>query len=107
MYYIGVYFIIRSFTIVTMKLKRYIISFSHMAMLLRGEHHYKMVLGLPDDAEIISFKPHKDGLKCFDVLVKSEEFHEFNNMDECEDYGSFVLEGMPCMPISGEVINKK
>lgn len=78
-----------------------------MEMLLRGEHHYKMILGIPDDAKIISFKAWKEGLPAFDVLMQSDQFQEYNNMDECKEYGSLRLEGMSCMPVQGEVISKQ
>lgn len=90
-----------------MKLKRYIISFAHMEMLLRGEHHYEMVVGIPQDAKIISFKPFSGAIPAFDILVQSEEFPEIENADECKEYGSLSLKGMPCMPIEGQVISKQ
>lgn len=90
-----------------MKLRRYIISFAHMEMLLRGEHHFEMRVGLPEDAKILTFKPYKEGLNCFDILVESQEFEEVDNMESCGQYGSLALEGLPCMPIQGEVIRKQ
>jgi len=93
--------------------KRFIVSFAHLEMLLRGEHHYNMKLGIPDDAKIVSFRVHNHAIPAFDILIQSEEFEEIevdNEVDNgkaCRTYGSLALEAMPCMPIQGVIIKKQ
>lgn len=89
-----------------MKLKRYILSYTVLTTLLRGEHHYKMEIGLPADAKILSFKNWTEGKNFVDVLVESSEFEtEYDNLDQCKDYGNLKLEGLSCMPIEAEIIS--
>lgn len=88
-----------------MKLKRYIISYTVLLTLLRGEHHYKMEIGIPSDAKILSFKNWAEGKSFVDILVESSEFEtEYDNLDQCKEYGNLRLYGLPCMPLETEKV---
>lgn len=90
-----------------LRIKKYVLSYTHLVTLLRGEHHYEMKLGLPLDAKIIQHEEGNERARGVIITVESKEFDEYDSIEACQDFGNLSLTQLPCMPVLSAQVTTK
>lgn len=88
------------------KVKIFTISYNILGALFRenGEHHYRMIKGMPADGKIIAVKD-EPLYRRVRIVVQSEEYPEHTEDEQYEEAG-MELKGQPCQPVIPEIIGR-